>query len=370
MIFKFIAILFLWAYTGVLLYAVIGFIKTRFFSSNSIHKNHTKTCVIVCARNEEHYITACLQSIFIQNFDKSLLQIVFVNDASEDKTLSVAEKCLSASGISYEIINHIEPQGKKHGITAAIQKCNGDLILVRDADTYTENPLWLKTIVDYHELTKKEFIIAPIQYQNKNGLLNQLQYFENSALAIITAGFAYFGKAFLCSGANLAYTKSLFHDCNGFSSHIHIASGDDVLFLEDVKRLKPDAIGYLKQNDAAVTTYPEINTAKLLKQKIRWAAKFDQNPNKFNTFLGVLVFFVHFFSVFSLFAPIFKHHFPAFGIFFILSRFLIDYLLLFLASRYFKQSLKWPWLLPLSLFYSFYVLIAGVLSLIVKPKWK
>lgn len=370
MIFKFIAVLFLWTYIGVLLYAVIGFIKTRFFYSNSVHKNHTKTTVIVCARNEEQYITACLQSIFTQNFDKSLLQIVFVNDASDDNTLAVAEMNLSASGIEYEIINHLEQLGKKHGITTAIQKSKGDLIVVRDADTYTETNLWLKSIVDFHELTKKEFIIAPVHYQNKSGLLSQLQYFENSALAIITGGFAYFGKAFLCSGANLAYTKSLFHDCNGFSSHIHIASGDDVLFLEDVKRLKPEAVGYLKQKDAAVTTYPEINASKLIKQKIRWASKFDQNRNKINTFIGILVVFIHFLSIFMLFRPILSHRIPLFGSFFILSRFLIEYLLLFLASRYFNKPIKWLWVVPVSLFYSFYVLITAVLSLIIKPKWK
>jgi glycosyltransferase involved in cell wall biosynthesis len=370
MIFKFIAILFLWAYSGVLLYAVIGFVKTRFFSCNLHHKNYTKTTIVVCARNEEQNITACLQSISIQNFDKSLLQIVFINDASEDKTLALAEKQLSLSGIRYELINNIEKEGKKRSITSAIQKSTGDLIIVRDADTFTESPLWLKTIVDFHEFTKKEFIIAPVHYQNKNGMLNQLQFFENSALNIITGGFAYFQKAFLCSGGNLAFTKALFYDCNGYSSHLQTASGDDVLFMEDVKKLKPDTIAYLKQKEASVMTYPVKTALNLLYQKIRWASKFDQNHNKTNTFIGILVVFVHSFSIILIFRPILSHHIPVFGAFFILSRFLIDYLLLFLASRYFNISVKWLWLLPVSLFYSFYVVITAVLSLIIKPKWK
>lgn len=367
---KFIAIICLWAYSGLMLYALIGFLKTRFFSPNPHHTNYTRVTIIVCARNESETVAACIKSIADQNFDKKLLDFVFVNDASADNTLELAERELSQSGIPFEIINFLEQKGKKQGITEAIQKSKGDFIIVRDADTYTTSNLWLKSIVDFHELNKKQFIIAPVFYQNKNGLLNQLQFTENIALNVITAGFSYFNKAFLCSGANLAFTKQLFLKCGGYSSHAHIASGDDVLFLEDVKRADPETIAYIKQSDAGVITFPEKNLPNLLKQKTRWASKFDKNPNKTNAFVAFLVFFTHFFAVFYVLMPFCRNHFPTFGIFFILSRFLIDYLLLFLASRYFKQSLKWPWLLPLSLVYSVYVLIIGFLSLTVKPKWK
>lgn len=367
---KLIAIVLLWMYAAVLLFAVLGFLRTRIFHSLPHHKNKTRVSIIVCARNEEKYIENCLSGIVTQIFDKNLLEIVFVNDASTDQTLLLAEKMLSVSGISYRIINNFEKKGKKQCLTDAIQICSGELIITRDADTFTLSNVWLKTIVDYHEITGKEFIIAPLQLENNNGLISQLQFFENTALSIITSGFTHFKNAFLCSGANLAYTKKLFLNCNGFSSHKEIASGDDVLLLEDVKKINPASVGYLKQNEASVITYPQQTWSALLSQKVRWAAKFSLNPNKTNTYLGILVFIIHFMSLFALIFPVFRHHFPFFGLIFLCCRLLIDYLLLFLGSRYFNTSVKYAWLLPVSIFYSFYVIVTGLASVIIKPNWK
>lgn len=370
MILKFIVVLCLWSYAGIMLYAAIGFIRSRIFKGYPEARNVTPVTIIICARNEDTNIERCLTSIIEQQFDHSLLEVILVNDASSDRTLFIAENVLKASHLNYQIINNPAQTGKKRSITAAIEICKGDLIITRDADTYTESKLWLKTIVDFHELSKKEFIIGTINYQNKNNFLSQLQYFENSALTVLSGGFTYFKKPFLCSGANLAFTRSLFIKTKGYKSHETIASGDDVLFLEDVKKVNSSAIAFLKQNEATVYTYPEKKLKDLLFQKIRWASKSDQNPNKFNGFLGFLVLLVHFFSVFALFLPFFTHHIPRFSVIFILSRFLIDFLLLFLASRYFKKPVNWLWFVPLSLFYSVYILVTGLLSLFVKPNWK
>lgn len=367
---KLIAIVALWLYAGALLYAAIGFWRSHFFTSRLEHKNFTRVTVVIPARNEEANIEACLSSILSQEFDFSLLQIIVVNDASNDKTLEITERVLSQSGINHLIISNQTQEGKKKSLTKAIESADGSLIITRDADTYTTSNRWLKTIVDFHEVTKKEFIIAPVRYENKNGLLSQIQYFENLGLSILTGGYAAYKKAFLCSGANLAFTKSVFRSTNGYSNHLNIASGDDVLFLEEVKKVKPETIVYLKQNDATVITYPEKNLRNLAFQKIRWASKIGQNSNNFNAFLGILVLFIHVFTVFSLFVLLFRQHISAFGIIFILGRFLIDYLLLFLASRYFKQDLKWWWFLPAGLIYSVFVSITAILSLLIKPNWK
>lgn len=360
----------LWLYTGILFFSVIGFIKTKFFKSNPLHKNLTKTTIIICARNEETTIEKCLISITDQDFDFAFLELILVNDASSDNTLFIAENVLKNSNLRYQILSNPLQLGKKKSITNAIATSKGELIITRDADTYTESKLWLKTLVDFYEFTKKEFIICPINYQNKNTLLSNLQYFENSALTIISGGFAFFKKPFLCNGANLAFSKSLFCKVNGYKSHENTASGDDVLLLEGVKKVNPETIAYLKQNDAIVYTYPENTIKSLVFQKIRWASKFDQNPNKINAFIGVLVLFIHFLSVFCLFLPFFAIPLTEFSLIFIFSRFLIDFLLLFLASRYFSKTVNWLWFVPLSLFYSFYILITGFLSLFVKPNWK
>ena len=354
---RIISLLSLLAYLVYLIRGMLGFSKTKLFVPSTSY-NKTKTCVIICARNEEQTIEKCLRSIFSQDFDKELLEIILVNDGSNDNTKTIAEKVFSEYKGTFQIINNTECIGKKKSITSAVEICNSDLIICRDADTYSENSEWLKTIVSFYEQTGNEFIIAPLAYENKNGFLNQLQYYENSALVIVTGGYAFYKKAFLCNGANLAFTKKIFQKAGGYKSNISINSGDDVLLLEDIKKINPETVAYLKNPDAAVITYPLKSFQKLLQQKVRWASKFDKNPNQINALLGIIVFLVHLFSLFYLIKPIFTHHIPLFGIIFIFLRVLIDFLLLFLASRYYNKPLKWLWFLPLSVFYSFYVTIS------------
>ena len=186
-------------------------------------------------------------------------------------------------------------------------------------------------------------------------------------MSILTGGYAFYKQAFLCNGANLAFTKKIFEKVGGYKSHLELNSGDDVLLLEDVKKINPETVSYLKNTNASVTTYPLKNYKNLMAQKVRWASKFDKNPNQINAFLGIIVLLVHVFGLFYLIKPAFTHHIPLFGIIFVFLRVLIDFLLLFLASRYYNKPLKWLWLLPLSFLYSFYVIITALLSSVVKP---
>lgn len=366
-ILKIISVLSLLIYIGYLLFGFIGFIKTKLVVPTS-STNKTKTAIVICARNEEQYIEKCLHSVFKQDFNKDLLEIILVNDGSTDHTLLIAQKSFANYSGAFQIIDNAVSTGKKKSITSAIEACNSELIICRDADTYTDNNEWLKTIVSFYEEKGKQFIIAPLEIENKNRFLTQLQHYENSALAIITGGFAFYKKAFLCNGSNLAFTKNIFNKVGGYKNHIDLSSGDDVLFLEDVKKADPETVGYLKNAAASVATYPLNSFKKLMEQKVRWASKFDKNPNQINVFLGIIVCLVHVFSLFYLIKPIFSHHIPVFGIIFICLRIFIDFLLLFLASRYFNKPVKWLWFLPLSVFYSFYVILTTALSLVVKPK--
>jgi hypothetical protein len=68
-------------------------------------------------------------------------------------------------------------------------------------------------------------------------------------------------------GRNLAYTKTAFHNANGFKSHYALSSGDDDLFIQDAAKnnnytinIDPDSFCY---SDGAKTW------SKLLQQKSR-----------------------------------------------------------------------------------------------------
>lgn len=162
----------------------------------------------------------------------------------------------------------------------------------------------------------------------------------------------------------------MFEKTTGYNSHLHIESGDDVLFLEEVKKIKHVKINYLKSTSAMVYTYPCYSSLSLVKQKIRWASKFKFNPNRFNFILSVTSFLVNLLWLISLLIIYLLPQLKYTAIVFILLKLIIDILLLFLSSSFTKnKNLNW-FSLPVMILYPFYVLIIGILSFFLKPKWK
>lgn len=359
----------LFCYAIVLLVLSYGFLKLNFFNSFN-NTDLIAFTIIICARNEEKKIGRCIKSILDQDYDLNRIQIIVVNDASNDSTVFQAESVLKPSRISYRIISNPQQKGKKQSISYAIQFALYDTIILRDADTFTSSYSWLQCISDFLHKEKPDMIIGPVKLTDNAGPLWALQAIENNVLSVMSAGSAFLKKPFLASAANLIFTKSLFEKCGGFKSHIHIASGDDVLFLEEAKRIRNVKISYLKSYEAIVQTYPCKNFSALLNQKIRWAGKFKNNPNKFNLIFGLTSFLV---NAGWLLAFVYSFLVPqngGLGLIFVLSKLLIDILLLFLASRFLKnQGLIW-YALPAGCIYPLYVCIVAIASVFMKPHWK
>ncbi len=66
-------------------------------------------------------------------------------------------------------------------------------------------------------------------------------------------------------GRNLAYTKDLYNNANGFSNHTHIKSGDDDLLINQVATKKNTAICFSK--DSFTLSKPKMTFSAWFKQK-------------------------------------------------------------------------------------------------------
>lgn len=355
-------------YALVLLWLALGYLRTSFYKSSE-KKLQIGISIIICARNEEQSIAKCLDSILKQDYVLQRIQLILINDASNDRTVQIAEALLNRSGVHYKIISNQQRKGKKASITYAMQFVNHELVVSRDADTFTKSTKWLQTISDQYNESKADLIIGPVALANNVGLLWALQAIENNILTLAAAGSAFYKKPFLCSGANLVFTKNIFERTKGYSSHQAIESGDDILFMEEIRQLEHSKILFLKSKGALVYTYPCYSFQQLLAQKTRWASKFKINPNKLNLALALLTFAANLGWVFC-FAQVFSgvaNHLPA--VLFISLKLLFDFLLLFLASGLIKnRHLLW-YSLPAGCVYPIYAVLVGLVSLFKKPKW-
>ena len=158
--------LFLICYSFILLWLASGYLRTPFFIAKEKNLQLPLT-LIICARNEEKNIGLCLSSLLKQNYVLNKVQLILINDASNDATVPRAENLLKTSGLNYKIISNAQQKGKKHSITYAMQFATNELIVLRDADTFTLSSKWLQSISDFYKkhFRKNERLFFPWRYR-------------------------------------------------------------------------------------------------------------------------------------------------------------------------------------------------------------
>jgi len=333
-----------------------------------IRDPHLPLTIILCARNEENNIEPCLSSILQQDYPSSCIELIFIDDASSDNTAVIAETLLRASGLRYSLIRNSQQQGKKKSLQANIPLASHELIITRDADTWTESKEWLKTLADYYTESGQALVIAPIAIADDGSLLAGLQSTENQILRIISMGSTFLGFPFLNSGANFAFSKTAFNLCEGYTRHLLIESGEDVFFLQDARRHPELKIGFLKSPKALVYTQPQTQLKSLLEQRVRWASKIVRRPSAPALLLGLLNLSVNAAFLYALLQVlVYSDH--TFYIFLFI-KLTIDLLLLFLGPGIFEKRKRTASLVILALLYPFYSLAVGISSLFMKPRWK
>ena len=109
--------------------------------------------IIVAARNEEHNIVSCINSLKRLNYTKGKYQVILVNDNSTDRTEEFMLK--ETSGFSEFLIlntkdsHNSKLKGKVNALSYGISKSTGELYMMTDADCEVP-PDWIKDTVQYY----------------------------------------------------------------------------------------------------------------------------------------------------------------------------------------------------------------------------
>jgi glycosyltransferase involved in cell wall biosynthesis len=96
----------------------------------------SKLSIIVTVYNIQHLISRCLDSIFDQNIDKNLFEVIAVNDGSTDESLNILNNYLTHK--NFRIINQRNSgvgAAKNKGLLSAI----GDYVWFVDGDDFISN---------------------------------------------------------------------------------------------------------------------------------------------------------------------------------------------------------------------------------------
>ena len=292
--------LFLFSLLILFFYDFLFFKLTTHKSNKKIFKGAVS--IVVCAKNEANNLRRLLPILLKQDF--AVFEVVLVNDQSDDETSIILEEF----AIQYDnlvlvtIDSHITHRpGKKFALTLGIKTAKYDHILLTDADCLPSSKNWVQLICN--NFNSSEIILGFGGYEKKSGLLNKIIRYDTFNVAKQYFSYSLSGFSYMGVGRNMAYNKSLFFDNKGFANHIHIASGDDDLFIQEVA--KSDNVAIEMSVDSHTISNVAENWKQWVYQKRRHITAANLYKKKFKFFLALypnaqLLFWLSFIILISL----------------------------------------------------------------------
>lgn len=345
---------------GLLIY---GFKRIKKYQKSGL-KPQTSFTIIVPFRNEAENLPNLLDSFSNLNYPTDLFEVILVDDSSAEKFQILNSK------FQIRIVNNLRVSNspKKDAITTAMQHVKTNWVITTDADCILpEN--WLLTFDNYIQENQVLMLAGAVSYECENSFLHHFQQLDLTSLQGATIGSFGLNKAFMCNGANFAYTKSLFEKLNGFDGNNKIASGDDVFLLQKAVEEFPKEVHYLKAGEAIVITKPTETWKALFHQRVRWAAKTSSYKSTFGKFLGLIVFFGNLSFVIGFFFLLFGiWSYPIF-VLFAFFKFGIDFVLLYITNQFLTRT-RIKSLFLSSLLYPFFSSAVALYSLFGSYEWK
>jgi len=325
--------------------------------------------VVVPARNEAENIILLLQALSLQSYPQENFEIIVVDDFSTDETAKHVRQCALSN------LRLIQPKvspltsSKKLAIEAAVHCAKGELIVATDADCIVP-PGWLSTINDFYISTGAVFIAAPVKFIHTRSILQVFQALDFMVLQGVTGAAVSGSFHSMCNGANLAYTKAVFDEVDGFKGIDKVASGDDMFLMHKVWQRYPQKVQYLKSRLTVVQTSPMLTWSAFFQQRIRWASKTMHYKDK--RVFAVLVFVYAFNVLFLLLlvAGFFSTTYWKAALLYWVIKTCIELPFLHAVSTFYQEKQLLRYFFFFQPLHMLYTVSVGLLSQLGKYEWK
>ena len=209
-----------------------------------------------------------------------------------------------------------------------------------------------------------------VRIADDHGFFSQLQALEFSSLIGVCGATAGLGIPAMCNGANLAFLKSAFQTVNGYEGNFNIASGDDEFLLRKIDRHFPDAVYFLAEPDAVVSTGPQKTRIDFIQQRLRWAGKWKYSSSPITKVFSVFVLLFQI-SFLLLLTMVLLHRIDT-GIasLLIVAKLILEFFFLFRVCGFLHVKWRTLHFLILQFVYPLYVIFIGVASNFSSYEWK
>lgn len=374
MILMFYFILFLFIFLT-LIYAskIIYFYQGLFKLKPGTNQKHFFVTVLIPARNEEQNISKCLDSLLKQNYPTEQLEIIVIDDDSNDRTGEIVESYADQNPFIRLISLGQCPPGvspKKRALQVGVEAAAGEIIFTIDADCWA-SPHWIAQMISYFEPDVGMTIgFVGFSKDSEHNFFHKIQSLEFIGLTIAGIGSIGAGDPIIANGANLAFRRDAFKEVGGYRGEDHVISGDDDLLLQKIDRRTNWKIKASISPATFVYTHPVGDFNSFLEQRIRWASKgliYKKASLLLFLFSTYLLYLLLFISIpFALLFP-FSYPYPLI-VFFI--KLAVDFLLISKGTALVGRKDLRRFVLITEILQIPYIIYVGFAGILKKYEWK
>ena len=243
--------------------------------------------VVIAARNEEHNLSECLQSVMSQTYPADRYDVIVANDNSTDGTERICDTFAHKHRNFQSFVTTHESAlpGKPNALAQAIDRAHGEVILITDADCVVP-PTWIESTAKRH--SQEIGIVGGITLQKADSAFSGMQSLDWAYILGVAASTAAMGLPLGGIGNNLSFRKEAYDRVGGYRK-LKFSVTEDYTLVQAIIGLKKYEYLYPIDEKMLVQSHPCPDFRTLIQQKHRWGkGGLDMKP------LGFLIMAIGF----------------------------------------------------------------------------
>lgn len=253
-----------------LLGAVLIAAGERRFRPAKLPSNLPSVSVILCTRDEEHTIRRCLDSLSVLDYPRKKLEIICVDDESEDHTLDILKEYAGKDTVFMVLTTASEPRdlpGKQRPLYLGIRHAKGEILITTDADC-SVHPGWVRGHISAYQ--ENIGIVGGITKiaTDSGSLFARVQNCDQVSKLAVAMGCAGLGIPFAIMGNNMSFRREAYQTCGGFEK-IRPSIVEDVDLMYAITRNTAYRLGWTNENKSVVVSTREKNFNAFIEQRCR-----------------------------------------------------------------------------------------------------
>lgn len=216
--------------------------EAELYSQNELPNPHIrripKVSVVVYSTVDEDVLTEFLKSVCTQDYPD--FEVIVVCDASFETSGILSEKYAELFKNVY--VTFIPPGShnlsrRKLALTLGIKAATGEVVITTVANVIIPSASWISEMAAPFALDPEIELTLGYSHPDYQKIGAPGKYYKEFFALLTDArwiGYAMMGKPFRGDGLNLAMRRSTFFRCKGYSKTMHLHTGDDDLFVNDI----------------------------------------------------------------------------------------------------------------------------------------